>query len=418
MAAAASRPDRRAQRRGGRLDRQAADRLGWVGQEVRQGLQQRRRLRPPNRRLAAAPTRTRRADAPWKRRARQHRLDRPGAADLGGLHPGRPATSPPPVQAGPGACLRSRAARLAAAPTLADPTPPAVLPPVLDRPGTAGPRLVLGATWELATAGGGLQGVAYDPGANRWRRLAPSPQSPQLAGRHLLDRTTVWAGSRLLVFNYWSRSARDPGIVSQTGMTVEPDGCEVWAYDPATERWTTLPPPSSQIRALLAHASLVWDGRDVVAVANRNVITVPPRAATIRRSLRSRPRPVDTDRDAAPTGRLAHLDRWSDHRRQQRRPRPSDRPLAATAQPTEGRWRTAGMGRPRAGHPPLGRARQQHDLRAGAGETVRYGPDALAAATSTRCACRPDHRRRGSRGCTTCRSSGQPSGWQTQPQPH
>jgi hypothetical protein len=86
----------------------------------------------------------------------------------------------------------------------------------------------------------------------------------------------VWAGSRLLVFNYWSRSARDPGIVSQTGMTVEPDGCEVWAYDPATERWTTLPPPSSQIRALLAHASLVWDGRDVVAVANRNVITVPP----------------------------------------------------------------------------------------------------------------------------------------------
>ena len=86
----------------------------------------------------------------------------------------------------------------------------------------------------------------------------------------------MWAGSRLLVFNYWSRSARDPGIVSQTGMTVEPDGCEVWAYDPATDRWTILPPPSSQIRPLLARASLLWDGRDVVAVANRSVITIPP----------------------------------------------------------------------------------------------------------------------------------------------
>ena len=136
--------------------------------------------------------------------------------------------------------------------------------------------VILGATWELATAGGGLRGVAYDPGANRWRRLASSPQSPQLADRHLLDRTVVWAGSRLLVFSYWSRSARDPGIMSQTGMTGEPDGCEVWAYDPATDQWTTLPPPSSQVRALLARASLVWDGRDVVAVANGNGVTVRP----------------------------------------------------------------------------------------------------------------------------------------------
>jgi hypothetical protein len=136
--------------------------------------------------------------------------------------------------------------------------------------------LVVGADWELATAGGGLPGAAYDAGADRWRRLASSPQSPQLAARYLLDRTTVWAGSRLLVFNYWSRSARDPNIRSQTGMTVEPDGCEVWAYDPATDRWTTLPSPSSHVRALLARASLVWDGRDVVAVANRNIITVPP----------------------------------------------------------------------------------------------------------------------------------------------
>jgi hypothetical protein len=156
----------------------------------------------------------------------------------------------PRVQAGPGACLRSHAARLAAAPTLAAPTPAPVLPLFW----TGRELLVLGATWELATAGGALRGVAYDPEANRWRRLAPSPQSPQLASRHLLDRTTVWAGSRLLVFNYWSRSARDPGIVSQTGMTVEPDGCEVWAYDPATDRWTTLPPPSSQVRALLTRA--------------------------------------------------------------------------------------------------------------------------------------------------------------------
>ncbi|HEX8862703.1 MAG TPA: hypothetical protein VGC06_27155 [Actinomycetes bacterium] len=156
--------------------------------------------------------------------------------------------------------------------------PSPIPPPQLSSPlfWTGRELLVLGATWELATAGGGLQGVAYDPGANRWRRLAPSPQSPRLADRHLLDRTTVWAGSRLLVLNYWSRVARDPHIVSQTSMTVEPDGCEVWAYDPATDRWTTLPPPSSQVLALLAGASLVWNDRDVVAVANGNGIAVPP----------------------------------------------------------------------------------------------------------------------------------------------
>jgi N-acetylneuraminic acid mutarotase len=122
--------------------------------------------------------------------------------------------------------------------------------------------LILGATWELATAGGGLQGVAYDPGANRWRRLAPSPQSPQLADRHLLDRTTVWTGSRLLVFNYWSRSARDPGIVSQTGMTVEPDGCEVWAYDPAADTWT--PVPGLAGGAAWPEAAGAWTGSELL----------------------------------------------------------------------------------------------------------------------------------------------------------
>jgi hypothetical protein len=59
-------------------------------------------------------------------------------------------------------------------------------------------------------------------------------------------------------------------------MTVEPDGCEVWAYDPATDQWTTLPPPSSQARGLLARADMVWDGREVVAVASGSRVIVPP----------------------------------------------------------------------------------------------------------------------------------------------
>jgi hypothetical protein len=55
----------------------------------------------------------------------------------------------------------------------------------------------------------------------------------------------VWAGTRLLVWNYWSRSARAAG--DETGALdradVEPDGIDRWAYDPATDRWTVLPAP-------------------------------------------------------------------------------------------------------------------------------------------------------------------------------
>ena len=125
--------------------------------------------------------------------------------------------------------------------------------------------LVLDAEGGRQTAAGGLAGAAYDPVADRWRQLPPSPR---LGGGQLLERTVLWAGTRLLVWSFWTR----PGGPART--SADPDGVALWAYDPAGDRWTAMEAPSGPVRSSLARASLAWGGREVLAV--QNTTQIPP----------------------------------------------------------------------------------------------------------------------------------------------
>jgi len=137
-----------------------------------------------------------------------------------------------------------------------------------------GRELVVGQV-EEADGGGGTVAVAYDPAADRWRRLPPSPKLTGGNG-HLRARTAMWAGTRLLVWNFWSATARGP--FDETGAydrpNERPDGIDLWAYDPATDRWMVLPAPPGQVRRVAAYSSMVWTGREVViASVQTEVVT-------------------------------------------------------------------------------------------------------------------------------------------------
>jgi hypothetical protein len=127
-------------------------------------------------------------------------------------------------------------------------------------------------------AGGGVVVGAYDPATNRWRLL---PRSPRLTGGpdYLQARTAMWAGTRLLVWNFWSPEAHTANNRDAVAARpeAEPDGIDLWAYDPAGDRWTVLPDPPDQVRRMVAGASMVWTGRDVVLAsaqtAQRRTVT-------------------------------------------------------------------------------------------------------------------------------------------------
>jgi hypothetical protein len=117
---------------------------------------------------------------------------------------------------------------------------------------------------------GRMVGGAYDPAANRWRLLPPSPDLTG-GGRHLQARTAIWAGTRLLVWNFWSSRPRP--AMDERGATaipeVDPDGIDLWAFDPAADRWTVLRPPPGQVRRSVVDGSMAWDGHQVVMVARQ-----------------------------------------------------------------------------------------------------------------------------------------------------
>jgi hypothetical protein len=146
------------------------------------------------------------------------------------------------------------------------PAPPRPLP------ASAGPTLwtgrellVVDAEGGRQVAGGGLAGAAYDPVVDRWRVLS---DSPRLGGGQLLGRTVLWAGTRLLVWSFWTR----PGGPAPT--SADPDGVALWAYDPAADRWAELPAPSAPVRSSLVRSALAWTGREVLAV--QNTTQIPP----------------------------------------------------------------------------------------------------------------------------------------------
>ncbi len=92
---------------------------------------------------------------------------------------------------------------------------------------------------------GFTDGAAYDPARDTWRRLAPSPQPRgSLMAQHL-----VWTGTRLLVWSDWRQTLGSDAATLTNGErgveTETRDGLDVWAYDPAADRW----------------AALVWGGR-------------------------------------------------------------------------------------------------------------------------------------------------------------
>jgi hypothetical protein len=197
-------------------------------------------------------------------------LEHPGVGDVwtgrellvwGGMTPVDPARAGGPMRPGDGLAYdpaRRGWRRLA--------------PPPRSLPASAGPALwtgrellVVGAEGGQQVAGGGLTGAAYDPVADRWRVL---PASPRLGGGKLLGRTVLWAGTRLLVWTFWT----SPGGPPPT--SPDPDGVALWAYDPAAGRWSTLAAPSGPVRSSLARASLVWTGREILAV--QNTTAIPP----------------------------------------------------------------------------------------------------------------------------------------------
>jgi N-acetylneuraminic acid mutarotase len=103
-------------------------------------------------------------------------------------------------------------------------------------------------------------GAAYDPARASWRQLAPSPRPRgSLVAQHL-----VWTGARLLVWTNWRKTLR-----SDATEVVTQDGIDLWAYDPAADRWAVLPQPPGQ--PALGGAVMVWTGREVLSVSGRSI---------------------------------------------------------------------------------------------------------------------------------------------------
>jgi len=134
---------------------------------------------------------------------------------------------------------------------------------------TGGEVLVVGGVPAVRTDRdrGFTDGAAYDPARDTWRRLAPGPQPRgSLMAQHL-----VWTGTRLLVWSDWRQTLRSDAVTlanGERGTEVESrDGVDVWAYDPAADRWAVLPPAPGQ--PALGGAVLVWTGREVVSVTGR-----------------------------------------------------------------------------------------------------------------------------------------------------
>ena len=73
----------------------------------------------------------------------------------------------------------------------------------------------------------------------------------------------MWAGSRLLVWNFWSPDAHTAN--NRDAVTrrpeAEPEGSTCWPTTP--DRWTILPDPPDQVRRMVAGASMVWTGQEV-----------------------------------------------------------------------------------------------------------------------------------------------------------
>jgi hypothetical protein len=87
-------------------------------------------------------------------------------------------------------------------------------------------------------------GAAYDPAADAWRPIAPAPLA-------LNQATSAWTGRELLIVG----SRLDGGNHARTPAAVG------LAYDPAGDRWQTLPPTGLSPQA----SAVAWTGRELLA---------------------------------------------------------------------------------------------------------------------------------------------------------
>ena len=95
-------------------------------------------------------------------------------------------------------------------------------------------------------------GLAWDPSADRWAKIAPSPfVEPQLDGE-----ARAWTGSRLMVFGGGAYEGGDGG--EPPPVRVRTDG---GSYDPVGDRWEALPPAPLSGRG---RARGVWTGREFI----------------------------------------------------------------------------------------------------------------------------------------------------------
>jgi hypothetical protein len=133
----------------------------------------------------------------------------------------------------------------------------------------SGRELLVGSVEEAGEAGG-VAAAAYDPAADRWRMLPPSPGLTG-GGRRLEARTAMWAGSRLLVWNFLRATprARNDETDASDRLDTRPAGIDLWAYAPAAGRWSALPAPPEAVREVSANAGMTWTGREVVIVGAR-----------------------------------------------------------------------------------------------------------------------------------------------------
>src|SRR5439155_20695889 len=92
----------------------------------------------------------------------------------------------------------------------------------------------------LGTGRNARGALAYDPAANRWRRLSPLPSAR-------FDPTSVWTEKRVLL---WGSRA--------TLTAVTPDGL---AYDPTADRWSSL--PMAPLKG--SGQTVAWTGRELIA---------------------------------------------------------------------------------------------------------------------------------------------------------
>jgi hypothetical protein len=155
--------------------------------------------------------------------------------------------------------------------------------------------------------------AAYDPAANRWRRLAPSPVADAVG-----DATALWTGRRVVVVTPFRTLLYDPvantwrtilhghgGLAVWTGRSVLTwgGGCcgdanaDGATFSPATGRWRPLPrgPLAGSQRPVGA-----WDGKELLVLVGDRGPLGPPWPAHLARAAAYDPHTGGWRRIAAP----------------------------------------------------------------------------------------------------------------------